>query len=99
MQRTHGSQASNPVTRLFALLRAFEQAKKMQFDELILYRQAGKITRYEIEKSLSTKAHSSRTSTCSRLGRRHGRFRDNRDITEVKLAKQIQLTPLSQGNQ
>lgn len=34
-----------------ALLRAFEQAKKMQFGELILFVQGGKITRYEIKKS------------------------------------------------
>ena len=34
-----------------ALLRAFEQAKNMQFGELILYVQVGKITRYEIKKS------------------------------------------------
>jgi hypothetical protein len=34
-----------------ALLRAFEQAKKMQFGELTIYVQSGKITRYEIRKS------------------------------------------------
>jgi hypothetical protein len=51
VQQTRRAQASNPATRLFALLRAFKQAKKMQFGELILYVQVGKITRYKIKKS------------------------------------------------
>ena len=34
-----------------ALLRAFEQAKKMQFGEITIYIQTSRITRYEIRKS------------------------------------------------
>ena len=34
-----------------ALLRAFEQAKKMQFGEITIFIQTSKITRYEIRKS------------------------------------------------
>ena len=36
-----------------ALLRAFEQAKKMQYGELTIYLQGGNIVRYEIRKSES----------------------------------------------
>ena len=34
-----------------ALMRAMEQAKKMDFGEITIYIQTGKITRYEIRKS------------------------------------------------
>ncbi len=34
-----------------ALLRAFEQAKKMSFGEITIFVQSAKITRYEIRKS------------------------------------------------
>lgn len=36
-----------------ALMRAFEQAKKMQFGEFTIYLQGGNIVRYEIKKSES----------------------------------------------
>ncbi len=36
-----------------ALMRAFEQAKKMQYGEFIIYLQGGNIVRYEIRKSES----------------------------------------------
>ena len=45
-----------------ALLRAFEQAKKMQFGEITIYIQTSKITRYEIRKS-SLNANSQKSNT------------------------------------
>lgn len=41
------------TTEQEALLRAFENVKKMQYGELTLYLQAGNIVRYEVKKSKS----------------------------------------------
>ena len=58
-----------------ALLRAFEQAKKMQFGELILYVQVGKITRYEIKKSrLNDGAQKANTDILKDAGEDMGDF-------------------------
>lgn len=51
-----------------ALMRAFEQAKKMQYGEFIIYLQGGNIVRYEIKKSESMLNKKSNADTLKDAG-------------------------------